>query len=510
MIVSKMMLSCIARRLRTPYVVHGARALHTDRFYIGGNWRTPEASTTVELTNPATGEPLTTTLALGSLDDVNAAVSAACSASDAWRETSKQERLVYLERLATLYEARLPEMAQAISLEMGAPISLAKRAQAGAGLSHIRTFVKVLRDFEFEERLPLCAEHELLLYEPLGVCACITPWNWPMNQVTLKVCAALAAGNVVVLKPSEIAPLSSLLFAELIDAAGFPAGTFNLVNGEGATVGEALARHQDVDMVSFTGSTRGGVAVSKAAADGVKRVSLELGGKGANLIFADVGRDNLRKVVSRGVSAVMMNSGQSCNAPTRMIVEQRVYDETVEIAAERCAGLAVGSPDDEGAHLGPVASEAQFAKVQRLIATGIDEGASLVCGGSGRPKGIERGWFCRPTVFADVLPSMTIAREEIFGPVLSILCFRSEDEAVSIANDTAYGLTSYVQSGSAERVRRVVKKLKSGMVEVNGARRSPASPFGGVKASGNGREGGFLGLREFLEVKAVSGWPAHQ
>ena len=330
-----------------------------------------------------------------------------------------------------------------------------------------------------------------------------------MNQVTLKVVAALAAGNTVVLKPSEIAPLSSLLFAELIDAAGFPPGTFNLVSGEGATAGAALASHPGVDMVSFTGSTRAGVEVSRAAAAGIKRVSLELGGKGPNLIFADVG-EALRETVRRGVSQVMTNSGQSCNAPTRMLVESSIYDEVVALATEHCESLSVGWPSDEGAHLGPVASEAQYNKVQALIATGVEEGARLVCGGGGRPDGFERGWFCRPTLFADVAPSMQISREEIFGPVLSILRFESESEAVLMANDTAYGLTSYVQSGSAERIRRVVPRLKAGMVEVNGARRSPGAPFGGVKASGNGREGGVHGLREFLEVKAVAGWPVEQ
>mmetsp|Transcript_27291 Transcript_27291/g.69423 ORF Transcript_27291/g.69423 Transcript_27291/m.69423 type:complete len:330 (-) Transcript_27291:170-1159(-) len=328
-----------------------------------------------------------------------------------------------------------------------------------------------------------------------------------MNQVTLKVAAALVAGNSVVLKPSEIAPLSSLLFAEMIDKAGFPAGTFNLINGEGPTVGAALARHPDVDMVSFTGSTRAGVAVSEAAAAGVKRVSLELGGKGPNLVFADVG-DGLGKAVKRGVAQVMSNSGQSCNAPTRMLVESPIYDEAVAIATEHCRSLQVGDPSEEGPHLGPVASEAQFHKVQRLIASGVAEGATLTCGGEGRPKGFECGWFCQPTVFANVAPSMTIAREEIFGPVLSILRFETEEEAIALANDTAYGLTSYVQSGSAERIRRVVPRLRAGMVEINGARRSPTAPFGGVKASGNGREGGVHGLREFLDVKAVAGWPA--
>lgn len=455
--------------------------------------------------NPSTGEQLAT-LALGGVDDVDAAVAAAHAASESWSVTSKAERLECIERLASLYEKNSGELASAISSEMGAPITLAKSAQVAAGLGHIKTFLKVLRDFEFEER-PL-GESDLIVHEPLGVCACITPWNWPMNQVTLKVVPALAAGNAVVLKPSEVAPLSSLCFAELVAAAGFPRGSFNLVNGDGPTVGAALAAHPDVDMVSFTGSTRAGVAVSKAAADSVKRVSLELGGKGPNLIFADLG-DGLTRAVERGVADVMRNSGQSCNAPTRMLVESSVYDEAVAIAAAYCARkVRVGATDEGGAHLGPVASAAQFDKVQRLIQSGLDEGARLVHGGGGRPVGFESGFYCRPTLFADVAPSMSIAREEIFGPVLSMVRFDSEEEAVRLANDTPYGLTSYVQSGSRERVRRVVPRLKAGMVEVNGARRNLAAPFGGVKASGNGREGGVWGLREFLDVKSVSGWPS--
>jgi aldehyde dehydrogenase (NAD+) len=488
------------------------RHLHAGQFYIDGEWRPPAAAKSddakfLDVTNPATGERLAS-LALGTSADVDAAVAAARRAfDDGWSSSAKADRLGCLERLAALYKERSPEMAAAISSEMGAPISLARRAQTAAGLSHIRSFIQVLADFDFEERAPPGSlPHEVLMHEPLGVCACITPWNWPMNQVTLKVAAALAAGNTVVLKPSEVAPLSSLLFAELIHSAGFPRGAFNLVSGDGPTVGAALARHAGVDMVSFTGSTRAGVAVSQAAAEGVKRVNLELGGKGPNLIFADVG-EALGKAVKRGVMQVMANSGQSCNAPTRMIVEASVYDEAVAIAAEQCASVGVGWPAEEGAHLGPVASEAQFEKVQALIAAGIEDGARLVCGGGGRPDGFTHGWFCRPTVFADVAPSMRIAREEIFGPVLSIMRFEGESEAIDLANDSPYGLTSYVQSGSAERIRRVVPRLRAGMVEVNGARRSPTAPFGGVKASGNGREGGVLGLREFLEVKAVAGWP---
>jgi aldehyde dehydrogenase (NAD+) len=335
------------------------------------------------------------------------------------------------------------------------------------------------------------------------VCGLITPWNWPMNQVALKVAPALAAGCTVVLKPSEIAPLSAMLFAEMIDEAGFPAGVFNLVNGDGPTVGEAMSSHPDIDMMSFTGSARAGTAVTKAAADTIKRVTLELGGKGPNIVFAD---SDIPAAVKRGAIHCFNNTGQSCNAPTRMLVERSAYDEAVQVAAETAENTKVGDPTEEGNHIGPLASEMQFDKVQRLIQTGVEEGARLVAGGVGRPEGFNRGYFVRPTVFADVNNDMTIAREEIFGPVLSIIPFDGEDEAVEIANDTAYGLTGYVQSGDAARANKIARKLRSGMVQLNGAQRAAGSPFGGYRQSGNGREGGKWGLEDFLEVKAVAGW----
>jgi aldehyde dehydrogenase (NAD+) len=347
------------------------------------------------------------------------------------------------------------------------------------------------------------APNDRILYEPVGVCALITPWNWPMNQVTLKVIPALLTGNTMILKPSEVAPLSSYLFAEIVDAAGVPAGVFNLVNGDGLGVGTQLSGHPDVDMVSFTGSTRAGIAISKNAADSVKRVHLELGGKGANLIFADADE----KAVKRGALQCFNNTGQSCNAPTRMLVQSGIYDQAVETAKQVAEATKVAPSNEEGRHIGPAVSEIQFNKIQDLIQKGIDEGARLVAGGTGRPEGLNRGYFVRPTVFADVNNEMTIAKEEIFGPVLSIIPFDSEDEAVKIANDTPYGLTNYVQSQDGDRLRRVAREMRSGMVEMNGQPRGAGAPFGGYKQSGSGREGGIWGLEDFLEVKSVSGWP---
>jgi aldehyde dehydrogenase (NAD+) len=408
-----------------------------------------------------------------------------------------------LRKLREIYERRSDEMAKTISMEMGAPISLAKAAQAGAGLGHIEAFIRVLEDFQFEHPLSPNGSGERILHEPIGVCGLITPWNWPMNQVTLKVVPAVAAGCTVILKPSEIAPLSAMLFAEMMDEAGFPPGVFNLVNGDGAGVGEAMSRHPGIDMMSFTGSTRAGIAVTKAAADTVKRVMLELGGKSPNIVFADV---DLPKTVKRGAMHCFNNTGQSCNAPTRMLVERSAYDSAVEIAAEAAGSCKVGDPAEEGRHIGPLVSQAQFDKVQGLIEKGIAEGARLAAGGPGRPEGFNRGYYVRPTVFADVDTSMTIAREEIFGPVLALIPFESEQEAVDIANDTPYGLAAYVQSADQDRARRVAARLRAGNVHINGTSLSDLSPFGGYKQSGNGREGGKWGLMEFLEVKAVSGW----
>jgi aldehyde dehydrogenase (NAD+) len=471
-------------------------------FYIGGQWTASAATNDLEVINPS-NEEVCAVISLGVQADTDSAVAAARAAFPGWMQTSKEDRVALVEKILDVYMRRADEMAEAISLEMGAPIDMAKSQQSAAGIGHIKNFLRAVKNFEFERKLGDHAPNDRLLYEPVGVCGLITPWNWPMNQVTLKVIPALLTGCTMVLKPSEIAPLSSLLFAEFVHEAGAPAGVFNLVNGDGAGVGTQLSVHPDVDMISFTGSTRAGIAISKNAADTLKRVHLELGGKGANIIFADADE----KAVKRGALHCFNNTGQSCNAPTRMLVERPLYDQAVETAAAVAEGTGVGSASESGRHIGPAVSAAQFEKIQGLIQQGIDEGARLVAGGTGRPEGLNRGYYVRPTVFADVNNDMTIAREEIFGPVLSIIPFDSEDEAVAIANDTPYGLTNYVQSQDGEKRMRVARQLRSGMVEMNGQSRGAGSPFGGMKASGNGREGGVFGLEDFVEVKAVSGWP---
>ncbi|RKT28003.1 aldehyde dehydrogenase (NAD+) [Roseovarius halotolerans] len=470
-------------------------------FYIDGAWVKPRAGTDHKVINPSNEEPCAV-ISLGGQADTDAAVAAARTAFPAWMRTSKAERIALVEKLYEIYESRIEEMAQAISLEMGAPIDLARQAQAAAGLGHLKAFLKVAKDFDFIEPLGDHAPQDRIVHEAIGVVAMITPWNWPMNQISLKVGAGLIAGCTMVLKPSEESPLSALLFAEMVDQAGFPKGVFNLVNGDGAGVGSQLSAHEDVDMVSFTGSSRAGKLISKSAADTLKRVSLELGGKGANLVFADA--DDA--AVKRGVLHCMNNSGQSCNAPTRMLVQRDIYDRAVETAAEVAKSVQVGPADQEGRHIGPVVNEVQFNKIQDLIQKGIDEGARLVAGGTGRPDGLNRGFFVKPTVFADVNNDMTIAREEIFGPVLSIIPFGTEEEGIAIANDTPYGLTNYVQTQDGARANRCALALRSGMVEMNGQSRGMGSPFGGMKQSGNGREGGKWGIEDFLEVKAVSGW----
>ncbi|WP_227269961.1 aldehyde dehydrogenase family protein [Roseobacter weihaiensis] len=468
-------------------------------FYIDGAWVAPAKPNDFAVIDPSTEEQCAV-ISLGDRADTDAAVKAARGAFDSWSQTSKTERQILLQRLLEVYNDRAEEMAQAMSLEMGAPIELSRAQQVGAGSWHLQGFLKAFEGFSFERDF---TSSEKTLLEPIGVCALITPWNWPMNQIVLKAAPALATGCTMVLKPSEIAPLSGLLFAEFIDAAGFPKGVFNLVNGDGAGVGSQLSSHPDVDMVSFTGSTRAGIAISKAAADTLKRVSLELGGKGANIIFEDAHP----KAAKAGAIRCFRNSGQSCNAPTRMLVHMSRYDEAVEMAADVATHTRVGPASEEGKHIGPVVSEAQFNKIQKLIEVGMSE-ARLVAGGLGRPDGLNRGYYVKPTVFADVTNDMTIAREEVFGPVLSIIPFESEEEAIAIANDTPYGLTNYVQTEDDEKRRRVARRLRSGMVETNGQGFAQGSPFGGYKQSGNGREGGIFGLEEFLEVKAVSGWAA--
>ena len=470
-------------------------------FYINGAWTAPQAGTDCDVIDPSTEETCAV-ISLGGQADTDAAVAAAKAAFPAWAATSKAARIAVVEKLLSVYTARADDMSKAISLEMGAPIDLATQQQTPCGPWHIENFITAAKAFEFEQHLGDHAPNDRILYEPVGVCGLITPWNWPMNQVALKVIPALLTGCTMILKPSEISPLSSIVWSEILDEAGVPAGVYNMINGDGVGVGTQLSVHPDVNMISFTGSTRAGIAISKAAADTLKRVSLELGGKGANIIFADADE----KAVKRGALHCFNNTGQSCNAPTRMLVQRARYDEAVATAAEVAGKVTVGPSAEAGRHMGPVVSEAQFNKIQDLIQQGITEGARLVAGGTGRPEGTNRGYYVRPTVFADVNNQMTIAREEIFGPVLSILPFDTEEEAIQIANDTPYGLTNYVQSGDAEKRNRVARRLRSGMVEMNGQGRAAGSPFGGMKASGNGREGGVWGLEDFLEVKAVSGW----
>lgn len=468
-------------------------------FYINGAWVSPAKANDFAVIDPSTEEQCAV-ISLGDQPDTDAAVAAARAAFDSWSQTSREERMALLEKLAAVYDARQEEMAQAMSMEMGAPIDLSRAQQVGAGSWHIGGFLKAFKDFSFEKDF---TSTEKTLLEPIGVCALITPWNWPMNQIILKAIPAIATGCTVVLKPSEVAPLSGHLFAEFMHEAGFPAGVFNMLNGDGPGVGSQLSSHPDVDMVSFTGSTRAGIAISKAAADTLKRVSLELGGKGANIIFEDAHP----KAAKAGAIRCFRNSGQSCNAPTRMLVHKSRYDEAVEMAADVANNTHVGPASEEGKHIGPVVSEVQFNKIQGLIEKGMAE-ARLVAGGLGRPDGLNRGYYVKPTVFADVSNDMTIAQEEVFGPVLSIIPFETEEEAVAIANDTPYGLTNYVQTEDDELRRRVARRLRSGMVETNGVGFAQGSPFGGYKQSGNGREGGVFGLEEFLEVKAVSGWAA--
>jgi aldehyde dehydrogenase (NAD+) len=473
----------------------------TTKHYINGQWLISIDGREMPVENPSTEKKIAT-ITLGGVADVDMAVAAAKDAFPSWAATNPSERIAALERLMEVYNTRAEDMAQAISREMGAPITLAKTAQVGSGAGHLKNTIRTAKAFVFERPLGDHAPGDMIIHDPVGVCALITPWNWPMNQVMLKVAPALAAGCTVVLKPSELSPLSAILLAEMIDEADFPPGIFNLVNGDGAGVGAHLTAHPDVDMVSFTGSTRAGVAISKAAADTVKRVSLELGGKGANIIFADADE----KAVTRGIRHCLNNSGQSCNAPTRMLVERAIYEHAVETARTVAEKTEVGPANIEGRQIGPVVSKVQLNKIQFLIKRGIDEGAKLIAGGLGRPDGLNRGYFVRPTIFADVTQDMTIWREEIFGPVLCITPFDCEEEAINLANDTSYGLTNYVQTSNKARARRVARQLRSGMVEMNGKFSGAGSPFGGMKQSGNGREGGAWGLEEFLEVKAVSDW----
>jgi len=475
--------------------------LNKKNFYINGQWVAPKNAKDIEVIDPAT-EKSCAIISLGGADDINAAVTSAKKAFESWGFTTRNQRVELLEKLYVVYKKRWADVAKAITLEMGAPKDFSSELQTGTGASHIKSFIRYLKEFKFEKVLGDHAKDQKILYEPKGVCALITPWNWPMNQVCLKVIPALAAGCTMVLKPSELAPLSSMILAEMIDEVKFPAGVFNLVNGDGATTGDALTSHPDVNMVSFTGSTRAGALISKNAAKDFNRISLELGGKGANIIFKDADPE----AVERGALRCFRNSGQSCNAPTRMLVEKSMYNDAVERVKNFANKTKVDMPAKEGDHIGPVISEVQFNKIQTLIQKGIDEGAKLVAGGVGKPEGLEKGYFVKPTAFADVNNQMEIARTEIFGPVLSIIPFETEEEAIKIANDTPYGLTNYIQTQDQKKANRVARKLRSGMVDVNGAGIAVDAPFGGYKHSGIGREAGAIGIEEFLEVKTVGGW----
>ncbi|KAB0677560.1 aldehyde dehydrogenase family protein [Aureimonas leprariae] len=471
------------------------------RFFIDGSWVEPvRRQATLPVIDPSTEEPYAE-IALGSAADVDRAVEAARRAFESYSQTSREERLAILRRLLAVYDRRAKEMGETISREMGAPLPFAVSNQAGSGRAHLARMIETLETFRFEE----LRGTTMIAKEPVGVVAMITPWNWPMNQIMCKVAPALAAGCTMVLKPSEIAPMSGLLFAEMVEAAEVPRGVFNLVSGDGATVGEALSRHPQVDMVSFTGSTRAGVAVAKAAADTIKRVHQELGGKSANIVLADA---DFEKAVANGVAKCFGNSGKSCNAPTRMFVPVERHDEAADIAARAAASFRTGPATAEGVKLGPVVSEVQYDKIQDLIDSGIREGARLVAGGLGRPDGLNRGYFVKPTVFADVTPDMRISREEIFGPVLSILTYRDEEEAVRLANDTPYGLASYIQTGDLAHGRRLAARMRSGNVYINDPAWDTGAPFGGYKQSGNGREYAEFGLNEFLEIKGIVGYEA--
>lgn len=470
---------------------------HTDQFYIKGAWVAPAATAWLEVINPAT-EKSFARLAMGSEVDADRAVIAAKAAFPAWSATPLDQRLALIERILAIYKRRFEEFAVAITTEMGAPIVLSRDEQALVGISHAEAVLEAARAMSFEEEL---ANGDTLLRQAIGVVGMITPWNWPINQIALKVLPALAAGCTMVLKPSELTPISAILYAEVIDEAGVPPGVFNLVHGAGPVVGAVLSRHPDVAMMSFTGSLRGGSAVTSDSAPTVKRVALELGGKSPNLIFADA---DLEDAVSGGVRAIAANTGQSCDAPSRMLVEASVFDKAVEIARRTAEGIAVGDPAAEGDHIGPLASRVQFDRVQDMIETGIAEGARVLAGGPGRPEGFDTGYYVRPTIFVDVTPDMRIVREEIFGPVLVMMPFADEKEAIALANDTEYGLSSYISSSDPARINRVARRLQAGMVNVNGGLLAAGSPFGGVKASGNGREGGALGIEEFLEVKVIT------
>ena len=474
--------------------------LDKKKFYINGEWVDPSVPNDHKVIDPSNEEPYVT-ISLGGTEDTNKAVSAAKNSFNTWKNASKEERLSLLEKLLKIYISRSEEMTKAISIELGAPMDWASSAQMSSGQSHIEDFIKRLKEFEFESKFEDGSNNHIV-YEPIGVCGLITPWNWPINQIALKVIPAFVTGCTMILKPSEMAPLSAMLFTEMIHEAGFPPGVFNLVNGDGAGVGTQISSHPGIDMVSFTGSTRAGKLISKNAADTIKRVCLELGGKGGNIVFSDAYPEAIRD----GVRNIMSNSGQSCDAPTRMLVEKSIYERAVQEAADEANKIGVDLPSKSGDHIGPVINKTQFEKIQSLIQSGIDEGATLVAGGAGRPSNFDKGYYVKPTVFTNVENNMRIAKEEIFGPVLSIIPFETEEEAIAITNDTPYGLGNFLQTEDKERARRVSKQLRAGVVQINGNAPDSGTPFGGYNQSGNGREGGTWGLHEYLEVKTISGW----
>lgn len=468
------------------------------RFYINGKWVEPSTNQTLDVVNPATEEVIGP-IAMGSRQDVDSAVAAAVATFDSYSRTTREERIELLERIIDQYKSRIGDVAAAVSEEMGAPTGLATTAQAPAALGHFMTTLNVLREFKFEENIGSAR----VIHEPAGVCGLITPWNWPINQIACKVAPALAAGCTMVLKPSEVAPFNAVLFAEILDAAGVPAGVFNLVNGDGPTVGAALASHPDTDVVSFTGSTKAGIAVARNAAPTVKRVMQELGGKSANIILDDA---NFEEVIARDVFEMCINSGQSCDAPTRMLVPESRMDEAAALAKAAAENVKVGDPKAPDTTIGPVVSKVQFERIQNLIQTGINEGAKLETGGIGRPDGLNVGYYVKPTVFSYVTNDMSIAQQEIFGPVLSLMSYVDDDDAIRIANDTIYGLSGYISTGDLGRARAVARRMRTGNVHLNGAPLDNKVPFGGYKQSGNGREYGQYGLEEFLELKSIIGY----
>ena len=466
------------------------------KFYINGKWVEPRSKNTMPVINPATEEQIGT-VAMGNAEDVDLAVSAANKAFVTFSQTSIQDRLDLLKKIKDVTQKRFEELVKAMSTEMGAPMTMARDAQADAAIGHLDGFIDALKNLEDQKTLP---NGDVLCKEAIGVCGLITPWNWPINQITLKVLPAIATGCASILKPSEHTPISAVVYTEILHDAGVPAGVFNLVQGNGEDVGVALSRHPDIQMISFTGSTRGGISVTKESATTVKKVTLELGGKSPNLVFADC---DLQEKVTASVNECMFNTGQSCDAPTRLLVEKKCYAEVLEIAKQAAENISLGDPTKEGDHLGPLFDKIQYDRVQTMIKVGIDEGVTLLTGGLGKPEGFETGWYTKPTIFADVTNDKRVAQEEIFGPVLVIIPFEDEADAIKIANDTPYGLAAYMQTGSKERADRVARQLRAGAVHVNGAGYNYGSPFGGYKQSGNGREGGDMGIEDYLETKTL-------